>query len=88
MNMNTPNKNHVNPRSVRLIDLVKDNKKVKFSFFRDKEFWFEQEDGFLFPISLEEITASRVTILAEDKALLYMRWMRKYLEALLADPTL
>ncbi len=81
-------KSHVDPRTVKLIDLVKDNKKVKFSFFRDNEFWFEQEDGFQFPISLEEILASRVTILAEDKALLYMRWMRKYIESLVADPTL
>ncbi len=86
--MNTPIKSHVDPRTVKLIDLVKDNKKLKFSFFRDNEFWFEQEDGFRFPISLEEILASRVTILAEDKALLYMRWMRKYIESLVADPTL
>ena len=86
--MNTPNKNHVNPRTIKLFDLVKDNKKVRFSFFRDKEFSFEQEDGFMFPVSLEEATASRVTILAEDKAPLYMRWMRKYIEALRADPTL
>ncbi len=37
--MNTPTKIHVDPRTVKLIDLVKDNKKVKFSFFRDNEFW-------------------------------------------------
>ena len=86
--MNTLTQSHVDPRNVKLIDLVKNNKKVKFSFFRDNEFWFEQEDGFRFPVGLNEVLASKVTILAEDKAVLYMRWMRKYIESLAADPTL
>lgn len=86
--MNTSMQSPMNPRNVKLIDLVKGNKKVKFSFFRENEFWFEQEDGFKFPVGLDDVLAGRVTILAEDKALLYMRWMRKYIESLTADPTL
>ena len=72
---------YVDPKSVRMIDLVRDNKKVHFSCFRDGEFWYEHEDGLLFPIALSEITASRVILLAEDKAIYFMRWMKKYIES-------
>jgi hypothetical protein len=37
--------------------------------------------GFVFPIPLEEVQSSKVTLLQEDKALLFMRWMRKYVES-------
>lgn len=72
---------YVDPKTVKLIDLVKD-KKVRFSYYRDKEFWYEQEDGFLFPVPLADVDnpASRATLLAEDKAIYYMRWMKKYIE--------
>ena len=65
----------------KLIDLVKDNKKVKFLFYRDCTFYYEQEDGFIFPISLEEANVGRATFLAEDKAIYFMRWMKKYIES-------
>ncbi len=73
---------YIDPRTVKLIDLVKDNKKVRFSYYRDKEFWYEQEDGFLFPVPLSEVDdpSSRATLLAEDKAIYFMRWMKKYIE--------
>ena len=73
-------KKYIDPKTVSLKDLVKDGKKVRFSYFRDSEFWYEQEDGFLFPISLQEATTGRATFLAEDKAIYYMRWMKRYIE--------
>lgn len=79
--MNCPK--YVNPATVKLIDLVRDNKKVRFEYYRDKEFWYRHEDGFLFPIALKEVDdpASRATLPAEEKAIYFMRWMKKYIEA-------
>ena len=73
-------KPYIDPRTVKLIDLVKNNKKVRFLFYRDCTFYYEQEDGFVFPISLEEANAGRATFLAEDKAIYFMRWMKRYIE--------
>ena len=72
---------YIDPKTVRLFDLVRDGKKVRFLFYRDKQFFYEQEDGFVFPISLEEANAGRATFLAEDKAIYFMRWMKKYIES-------
>lgn len=76
-------KRYVDPRNVKLIDIVKDNKKVRFSYYRDKQFWYECEDGLIFPIDLSEIDnpAAKATLLAEDKAIFFMRWIRKYIES-------
>lgn len=74
---------YVDPKTVKLIDLVRDHKKVRFSFYRDKEFWFEHEDGLLFPIPLSDIESPvcKVTLPAEEKAIFFMRWIRKYIDA-------
>jgi hypothetical protein len=74
---------YVDPRTVKIVDLVRDNKKVRFSYYRAKEFWFQHEEGLLFPVALSEVDnpASPATLLAEDKAIYFMRWMKKYIEA-------
>lgn len=74
--------NYVDPTKVKLIDLVRDGKKVRFSYYRDREFWYQHEDGLLFPIPLSEVDnpASKATLNAEDKAMLFMRWMKRYIE--------
>ena len=74
------NNTYIDPRTVKMIDLVKDNKKVRFVYFRDNEFWYKHEDGMIFPISIQEATTGRATFLAEDKAIYFMRWMKKYIE--------
>ena len=61
-------------------DLVKDHKKVKFSFYRDQELWYNTEDGFEFPVPLSEV--GNATFLAEDRAILFMRYIRKHVELL------
>lgn len=71
---------YIDPTKVKMIDLVKDNKVVRFVHFRDNEFWYQHEDGFMFPISIQEATTGRATFLAEDKAIYFMRWMKKYIE--------
>jgi len=78
---------YIDPTKVKLTDLVRDNKKVRFAYFRDKEFWYRHENGLMFPIALSEVDnpASRVTLNAEDKAIYFMRWIKKYIESCKAD---
>lgn len=59
-------------------DEVKDNKKVHFKFYRQNTLWYETESGFIFPVPIEDI--GDATFLAEDKAILFMRYIRKYIE--------
>lgn len=59
--------------------MVKD-KKVTFVHFRDNELWYVTECGFEFPVPLEDI--GNATFLGVDKAIFFMRWIRKHLEML------
>lgn len=60
-------------------EMVK-GKTVDFKFYRNEELWYETEDGFLFPVPLEDI--GNATFLANDKAILFMRYIRKYMKLL------
>lgn len=60
---------------MKLIDMVKGDKKVFFKFYRAKELHYETEDGFQFVVPIED-TGDGV-FLAEDKAMLFMRYIRK-----------
>ncbi len=61
-------------------ELVKGNK-VRFSFYRTGELWYEVVgEDFEFPVPIED--TGEATFLAEDKALLFMRYIRKHLEYL------
>jgi len=72
---------YVDPKTVDIKEHVKDGQRVKFVLFRDEQFWYETEKGFRFPIPLTDVTNSKVSLIAEDKALLFMRWIRKYKES-------
>lgn len=61
-------------------DMVKNGKKVKFAHFKNNELWYTTEDGFLFPVPTYDI--GDATFLAEDKAILFMRYIRKQIEIL------
>jgi hypothetical protein len=63
-----------------LRDVVGADKKVYFSFYRDKELWYRGEEGFEFPVSIED--AGSATFKSEDKSVFFMRWVRKHLEYL------
>lgn len=76
---------YVDPKTVNMFDLVKDDKVVRFAYFRDNEFWYQHQDGLMFPVSIQEATTGRATFLAEDKAIYFMRWMKKYIEACKAE---
>ena len=54
-------------------DMVK-NKKVQFSYYRDGNLWYVTECDFEFPVPISDI--GNATFLNEDKAILFMRWIR------------
>jgi hypothetical protein len=60
-------------------DMVK-NKKVLFSFYRDNQLFYRIEDGFEFPVPINDV--GNATFLAEDKAILFMRWIRKHIDTI------
>jgi len=63
-----------------LKEMIVNNQKVRFSFYRDGQLWYETECGFRFPVPIEE--AGTATFLSEDRAILFMRYIRKYMAAL------
>jgi hypothetical protein len=65
----------VDMRSLK--EMIVNNQKVRFSFYRDGQLWYETECGFRFPVPIEE--AGTATFLAEDRAILFMRYIRKHI---------
>lgn len=61
-------------------DMVKDGKKVHFKFYRQKELWYETEDGFEFPVPIDDVGDG--IFLNEDKAMLFMRYIRKHISTI------
>lgn len=61
--------------------MVENNQKVRFQFYRDGQLWYATECGFEFPVSISE--AGTATFLAEDKAILFMRYIRKHMDFLM-----
>ncbi len=55
--------------------MVKDGKKAKFIHYRHSELWYETECGFQFAVPVEDI--GEATFLAEYKAMMLMRYIRK-----------
>jgi len=56
--------------------MVSGGRKVRFRSFRENELWYETECGFVFPVPIEDI--GNAVMLAEDKAILFMRYIRKH----------
>lgn len=58
-------------------DFVKD-REVSFLFYRQKELWYTTDNGFEFPVPIED--AGDGVFKNKDKAILFMRYIRKHLE--------
>lgn len=61
-------------------DVVKDNK-VYFLFYRQQHMYYGVDVGgekLMFPVPLEDVMEA--TLLAEEKAITYMRYIRKAIE--------
>jgi hypothetical protein len=63
-----------------LKEMIVNNQKVQFSFYRDGQLWYETECGFRFPVPIVDVGTA--TFLVEDRAILFMRYIRKHLAAL------
>ena len=69
--------------SYNIKDMVKDNKRVKFCYYRQGELYYVTECGFMFTVPISD--AGDATFLAEDKAMFFMRYIRKQIEAIKRD---
>lgn len=61
-------------------DMVKDGQRVRFTFYRDGELFYKTESGFEFPVPIED--CGKGVFLAEDKAMLFMRYIRKHIASI------
>lgn len=63
-----------------LKEMVSDNKMVSFVEYRQGNLWYTTEDGFKFPVPMEDVGTA--TFHATEKALLMMRYIRKHLQTI------
>lgn len=63
-----------------LKDMVSSGKKVKFLKYFDGDLWYSTEDGFEFPVPISD--CGNATMLDEDKAIMFMRYIRKHIEVI------
>lgn len=63
-----------------LKDMVSSGKTVSFLHYHDGNLWYETEDHFSFPVPISDV--GNATFLATDKAMLFMRYIRKHLALL------
>lgn len=60
-------------------DMIK-NKKVTFVYYKENELWYTTECGFEFPVPISDTGGAEFR--NEDKAMLFMRWIRKHIQYL------
>lgn len=63
-----------------LKDMVKGDKVVEFVHYKDSELWYRTECGFEFPVPIGD--TGNATFLARDRAMLFMRYIRKHVAML------
>jgi hypothetical protein len=63
-----------------ITEMVRDNKKIHFQYYVEGVLWYKTECGFLFPVPVNDLGLA--VSMNEDKAIVYMRWIRKHLEML------
>lgn len=64
--------------STQSITQMVKGKQVYFEFYRKGELWYRTEDGFKFPVPISDTGDG--TFLPQDKATLFLRYIRKQLE--------
>ena len=62
-----------------LKEMVSGDKKVRFLYYRKGDLWYITECGFVFPVPIADTGDG--TFVAEDRAMLFMRYIRKYIES-------
>lgn len=66
-----------------LKEMVSGGKQVRFVRFRKGELFYETECGFEFPVPVED--TGDASFLAEDKAMMFMRYIRKHIKNIETD---
>lgn len=67
---------------MKMIDLVKDQL-VHFQYFTEGELWYKTDNGFLFSVPIsDKREIGTANFNRDDKAILFMRYIRKYKDAL------
>lgn len=61
---------------------VSAGKKVRFVRYQNSELWYVTDDGFEFPVPISDTGTGVFTV--EDKAVLFMRWIRQQMALLTA----
>jgi hypothetical protein len=59
-------------------EMVSNGKRVQFVRYQQQELWYKTECGFEFPVPISD--TSDAAFAAEDKAILFMRWMKKHVD--------
>ncbi len=68
---------------MNLKDMVNQGQKVRISFYSRGSLWYITDNGFEFPVPVENRTeVGNATFLAEDKAIYFMRYIRKHIQFL------
>ena len=68
-------------KSPLLLERVKS--RVQFAYFRDGALWYTCGDGWEFPVGVADTINAQgasPTFKAEDKGIVFMRWVRKHME--------
>lgn len=60
-------------------EMVDQGKKVTFQFYRKGELWYVTKTGFAFPVPISD--TGDAEFLAQDKAILFMRWIKRHWDA-------
>ncbi|CAN5283758.1 hypothetical protein BH11PSE11_BH11PSE11_07700 [soil metagenome] len=61
-------------------EMVKDGKNVTLLYYKDAELWYRTECGFEFPVPISD--TSNAKFLPKDRAMFFMRYIRKHIEML------
>ena len=61
-------------------EMVNNNKRVTFVRYQNNELWYSTECGFEFPVPISD--TGEAAFLNSDKALLFMRWIRKHIDVI------
>ena len=68
---------------MNLKDMVKGGQKVRISIYSRGSLWYITESGFEFPVPIgDRAEVGNATFLAEDKAIYFMRYIRKHIQFL------
>lgn len=65
-------------RKYDIKDMVKDNKKVCFSYYRKGYLYYRTECDFEFPVPIND--TGDASFLVKDKALLFMRYIKAHIK--------